>query len=287
MSSAVTLLGFSDIVPSSCAVTVVADVDIARKLSEIRTRKANEQERIESQQKEKEKAHEDDTKEEQDSSANIKTIPLVVKASEESALQCFVDAIGQLPAHLIRPEVISKSVGTVTDHDIFKAESFKAYIAEFSDTKPSEKTISKAEQKNVQLMHSDVLHLAIDKIGAVLSENLPMRAEVLTLGVAKVIMPIPLHQKRRNVYYVAGCKAVEGVLKKSGKLLLMRDGEQVHESMGAVTMKRFKEDITEIKKGNEFAIHLDGEPPEYREGDEIHCVKTKMEKQTIYDYKNF
>ena len=53
-------------------------------------------------------------------------------------------------------------------------------------------------------------------------------------------------------------------------------------------MKHFQDDVDEIKKGSEFAIHLSGDPAlEYLEGDEIHHVKTEMKKQNIFDYQNF
>ncbi len=102
-------------------------------------------------------------------------------------------------------------------------------------------------------------------------------------------MPIPLHAaRRRDIYYVAGCKAVEGVVKKKATLRLVRDGKVVHECSGAASMKHFKDDVREIKKGNEFAMQLSGDPPPtYLAEDEIHCIQYDMVKQSIFDYENF
>ena len=53
-------------------------------------------------------------------------------------------------------------------------------------------------------------------------------------------------------------------------------------------MKHLKDDVDQIQRGSEFAIHLSGDPPpEYVEGDEIHHVQPEMKRQSIFDYQNF
>lgn len=289
MSSPVTVLGFNDIVPTSCAVKIVNDGDIAKQVCELRIRKAADEEMEALRKKQKQEAREANADEEDgEEKEEIPTLPIVVKADEESALQCFVDAIEQLPSQLIKPEIISKSVGAVSDSDLFKAECFKACVVQFAPQKPSQQIARKAAQMQVQLLNNDVLHVAVDQIGVLMSENLPMKKQMRTVGVARVLKAIPLHKKKRNVYFVAGCKAVEGVIKKSGLLHLIRDGELIHECNGAITMKHLKDDVDQIERGSEFAIHLSGDPPpEYVEGDEIHHVQPEMKKQSIFDYQNF
>jgi len=168
-----------------------------------------------------------------------------VEALEESLLK--IDAGGDEVA--IR--VIGRGVGAITQNDINLAASSGAIIIGFN-VRPEGKNSELADRMGVDIRYYSVIYQAIEEVEAALKGMLKPEYEEVQLGTAEIreVFKVP------RIGNVAGVIVRDGLIKRNAKARLIRDGVVVSDNLTVESLRRFKDDVTEVREGFECGVGI-------------------------------
>ncbi len=199
---------------------------------------------------------------------DIKELPMILKADVQGS----VDVLKQLMTEELSKEVkvrlIRAAVGGISESDVLLAETSGAIIVGFSVV-PDEVARKMAEDLDVEVRLYRIIYEITDDIRKALTGLLAPSKQDQSLGHAEIRQII----KISRVGNVAGCMVTDGVLQRAAKYRLIRDDVVVVENLLLDSLKRFKEDIKEVRGGMECGIKFAGYD-DLKLGDRIEAYKT-------------
>jgi translation initiation factor IF-2 len=205
---------------------------------------------------------------------SIKELNIIVKADTDGSVEALVDSLTSLDTEEVKINVIHKGVGLVNDSDILLASASNAVVIGFHvQTSVQAEQIAKSE--NVDVRFYDVIYQAIEDVKAAMSGLLEPEIVEKGLGMAEVRQVFRVSK----IGMVAGCYIQEGVVLRNALVRVLRDDEIVH--TGAISsLKRFKDDVKEVKAGFECGIGID-DFEDVREGDKLEIFVEEKQHKTI------
>ena len=251
-SSAVQILGFEEVPSAGDNFQVVEDEGKARTIVTFRQEKAKQAAHL------KQRA----TLETLFSTikdGQVKELALIIKADTQGSVESLVGQLERLSTDKVRVRIIHSAAGTVTENDVLLAEASKATIIGFH-TKAEKKTEELAREEGVDLRFHDIIYKVTEEIEQAMVGMLDATEKETIHGQAEVRQ---LFKIGRTV--IAGSFVTEGKVQKAFKVRVKR-GEEVLFEGGLKNLKRFKEDVTEVKNGLDCGISLEGYD-ELKEGD--------------------
>ncbi|HUI98844.1 MAG TPA: translation initiation factor IF-2 [Usitatibacter sp.] len=179
-----------------------------------------------------------------------KSLALIIKADVQGSYEGLSTALTKLSTDEVKVNIVHTGVGGITESDVNLALASKAVIIGFN-TRADAAARKLAEHSGVDIRHYDIIYEAVDDVKAAINGMLaPERKETL-LGTVEV----------RNVFKiskvgtVAGCMVTDGLVRRGAQVRLIRDGVVIH--TGELdSLKRFKEDVREVKSGFECGLSL-------------------------------
>jgi len=147
--------------------------------------------------------------------------------------------------------IIHRGVGSVTEHDVNLASASDAVILGFN-VRPEGRAREMADREHVDIRYYSVIYQAIDDVESALKGMLKPEYEEVQLGTAEV-REIYRSSKFGNI---AGCLVRSGLIRRNAKARLIRDGAVVADNLAIESLKRFKDDATEVREGFECGIGL-------------------------------
>lgn len=197
-----------------------------------------------------------------------KELRLVIKADVSGTVEATVGALQNIGNREAGVKIVHTGVGDVSDSDVTLAEASGATIIGFSvDCPRSIKTA--ADSVNVPILTDSVIYRLIDAVRARVIALLPPKLEYRITGEATVQQLFPIKLGKKETKVIAGCRVSNGVLNKAEGVRVLRGPERTVVFEGTMdTLKHLKKDVTEIRKGMECGVGLEGFE-DVREGDEI------------------
>jgi translation initiation factor IF-2 len=265
-SRPVQVLGFTS-VPSAGDTFLVADEDrTARQIAE----KRQAAERNAQLAKARKKVSLEDFMEQ----SKISTLNLILKGDVSGSVEALEDALMQLDVGAeVDLRVIHRGVGAITKSDITLASASTAVVIGFN-VKPEPQTAIFADQEGVEVRFYSVIYNAIEEIELSLKGLLKPEYEEIILGNAEV-REIFKSSKAGNI---AGSIVKDGSIRRNAKARILRDGEVLVDDLTIDSLKRFKDDATEVKEGFECGIGL-GNMKEIAVGDMIQVFEMREKKR--------
>ena len=179
-----------------------------------------------------------------------KTLNLIVRADMQGTLEPIVQSLNDLSNDEIKVAILQVAIGDISESDVMLAEASEAVIIGFSvDTDKA--ALVRAEHSGVEIRHYDVIYKMIEDIEAAMKGMLEPIYEEVTVGHAQVL---ELFKLRRGT--IAGCMVSDGVIKRNAMARVLRGGEQPFQSTRIDTLRRFTEDVAEVRTGYECGIRL-------------------------------
>jgi translation initiation factor IF-2 len=262
-STPVEVLGLESMPDSGDTFLVVADRDKAKGIAQYRKMKEREAQLAKSSRVSLEGLAE------QIRQAGVKDLPLIIKGDVTGSVEVLADSLVKMSTEKVRIKVIHSGVGSITESDVLLATASNTIIIGFN-VRPERKAAELAQQEGIQIrLHSIIYELA-DEIRLAMmgllepafKENYVGRAEVIN------VFRIP------KVGTIAGCRVLDGVIRRDAEVKVMRGEEQVFKGKIG-SLKRFKDDAREVSNGMECGIGLGGFS-DLKEGDLIEAFS--MEK---------
>jgi len=267
-SEAVQVLGF-DQVPQ--AADIFSVVDDARDLKRLaadrqRTKREIDQRKI--------KATTLDSISAKIKEGSVKTLPLVIKGDVDGSIEALSETLEKIKNEEVGIQIIHKSVGLVTESDVLLAAASGAVVIAFHVQVDANAKLQ-AQQAGVDIRSYNVIYNAEEEVKMALEGLLEPEIKEEIVGRAVVLEMFKIPKQG----FIAGSRVDEGMILRGAKARLIRDDEVIHE--GTVTsLKRFKDDVKEIKEGMECGIGIDG-AGKFKEDDVIVVYEIQSLKRTL------
>ncbi len=267
-ADAVQVLGFDQVPQAADIFSVVDDAKDLKRLASDRQRTKREidQRRI--------KATTLDSISAKIKEGSIKTLPLVIKGDVDGSIEALSQTLEKIKNDEVGIQVIHKSVGLVTESDVLLAAASGAVIIAFHVQVDSNAKLQ-ARQEGVDIRSYSVIYNVEEELKLTLEGLLEPDTKEEVLGRAVVLEMFKIPKQG----FIAGTRVEEGIIQRGAKARLIRDDEVIHE--GSVTsLKRFKDDVKEIKEGMECGIGIEGSG-KFKENDIIVTFEIQSIKRTL------
>jgi translation initiation factor IF-2 len=198
---------------------------------------------------------------------------MVVKADVQGSIEAVIGELGKIRHPEVRVNVIHTGIGGITESDVMLASASNAIVVGFS-VRPNAEARALAEREGVDLRTYRVIYQLTEDIEQALVGMLsPTRVEE-TIGEAEVRALF----RASRIGVIAGCYVTNGVIRRSARVRVVRDGTVIHETTVG-SLKRFKDDAREVAAGFECGISLDGFN-DLKEGDVLEFYETREIERT-------
>ena len=202
-----------------------------------------------------------------------KILKLIVKADTQGSVEAIVDTIKKIDSDKVQSEIVHSGVGSISESDATLASASEAVILGFH-AKIETGVGEVAKREGVQIKLYAIIYELIDEVKEAMAGLLdPLMKDIVT-GQAEVRKIFDL-SKGGNV---AGCAVTSGKIVR-GKMRVVRKGDLVYEGISH-TLKRFKDEVNEVRTGMECGIRLDGFD-DFKESDIIECYMQEKVAQKL------
>jgi translation initiation factor IF-2 len=265
----VEVAGFSDVPDAGDLFQVVQDESKAREIAEFRQEKQRRKELQPTTGKLSLEQLFDRIQQ-----GEVKELRVVIKADVQGSVEVLRDALTKLSTDKVRVQVIHAAVGAISTNDVLLASASEAIIVGFN-VRPERIATDLAEKEDVDVRLHTVIYEITDELKKAMVGLLEPAFEEVTRGRAEVreIFKVP------RVGTVAGCHVVEGAVPRNAQIRLLRDNVVVF--TGRISsLRRFKEDVSEVRSGFDCGISLEGYQ-DLKPGDEIEAFVREEVAQTL------
>ena len=201
-------------------------------------------------------------------------LKVIIKADVQGSAEAVSDSLARLSGDKVRVSVVHSAAGAITENDVNLAVAAGAVIIGFN-VRPAGKAQSLAQREGVQIRQYNIIYNVVDDVKAAMEGLLAPKMVEKTIGKAEVRQTF----KVTKAGTIAGCMIVDGVVKRSAGARLLREGAEVYAGKLS-SLKRFKDDVKEVKEGFDCGIALEGFN-DIKIGDIIECFEVEEVKQSL------
>jgi translation initiation factor IF-2 len=205
----------------------------------------------------------------------IKQLPLIIKGDVSGSVEAIIGSIKKLKNDEVEVKIVHQATGSINESDVNLATVTEATIVGFN-LRPNSQVRSVAESKQVTIICHSIIYDVIDSIKKILGGMLGVDEKEKALGSAEV----------REVFKISGTGNIAGcmvnkdsIIKRRGKVRLLRDDIIIYDGTVAV-LKRFKDDVKEVKSGFECGILLENYD-DIKVGDIIESYEVTEEQRSL------
>jgi translation initiation factor IF-2 len=179
-----------------------------------------------------------------------KVLTLVIKADVQGSQEALVHALTRLATDEVKVTVVHAGVGGITESDVNLAMASRAVIIGFN-TRADATARKLIESSGIQVRYYNIIYEAVDEIKAALSGMLAPERKESVIGMVEVRQVFRISK----IGTVAGCYVLDGLVKRGAQVRVLRDHVVIH--TGEIdSLKRFKDDVREVKSGFECGMSL-------------------------------
>jgi translation initiation factor IF-2 len=252
----VEIQGLSDVPAAGEEVIVLGDERKAREIALFRQGKFREVKLA------KQQAAKLDNMFDQMKAGETKTLSLIVKADVQGSYEALAHALTQLSTDEVRVNIVHSGVGGITESDVNLALASNAVIIGFN-TRADATARKLIAAHGIDVRYYNVIYNAVDEVKSALGGLLAPERKETVLGIVEVRQVFRISK----VGTVAGCYVLEGSVKRGAAVRLLRDNVVIHDGE-LDSLKRFKEDVREVKAGFECGLSIKNFA-DVKEGDQI------------------
>ena len=203
-----------------------------------------------------------------------KTLPLIIKADVQGSQEALIHALTQLSTSEVRVSVVHAAVGGISESDVNLAAASKGVIIGFN-VRADAQARKVAEAEGVDIRYYNIIYDAVDDVKAALSGMLSPEKRETALGLVEIrqIIRVP------KVGNIAGCRVLEGVVRRNANVRLLRDNVVIWTGELA-SLKHFKDDVREVKAGQECGLSLKGYD-DIKVGDQLEVFEVTEVARTL------
>jgi translation initiation factor IF-2 len=207
-------------------------------------------------------------------SGEVKNLPIIIKADVQGSQEALAASLLKLTNEEVRVQLVYGAVGGISESDINLAIASKAVIIGFN-TRADAGARKLAENNGVEIRYYNIIYDAVDELKAAMSGMLTPDKKEEIIGMAEIRQVFRISK----IGAIAGCMVTNGFVRRNARLRLLRDNVVVF--TGELdSLKRFKDDVREVKEGFECGLNLKGYN-DINEGDQLEFFEIKEVARTI------
>ena len=206
--------------------------------------------------------------------SGVRVLALLLKADVQGSQEAMVHALSRLSTDEVKVNVIHSAVGAISESDVNLAMASKAVIIGFN-TRADGAARKLAEAAGVDIRYYNVIYEAVDEVKAALSGMLAPEKKENVLGLVQIRQIYRISK----VGTVAGCMVQEGTVRRGARVRLLRDNVVIHDGE-LDSLKRFKDDVREVKAGFECGLSLKNYS-DIKEGDQLEVYEVQEVARTL------
>ncbi|HCI13212.1 MAG: translation initiation factor IF-2 [Gallionellales bacterium GWA2_60_142] len=189
---------------------------------------------------------------EQMAEGEVRTLSLIVKSDVQGSAEAIAQSLQKLSTNEVKVNLIHGGVGAISESDVNLALASKAIVIGFN-TRADAAARKLAESSGVDIRYYNIIYAMVDEIKAALSGMLAPEKKESILGMVEIRQVFTVSK----VGTIAGCYVLEGIVKRGAKVRVLRNDVVIHDGE-LDSLKRFKDDVKEVKFGFECGLSLKG-----------------------------
>jgi translation initiation factor IF-2 len=205
---------------------------------------------------------------------DVKEVRIILKADVMGSLEPIRQSLLELSTGEVKVNILHSGLGGITETDVDLADASKAVIMGFNSV-PEETARAAAEKKGIQIRFYNVIYDIVDDVKKAMEGMLSPEEKEQVLGHAEVRQVF----KASKIGNIAGCYVTDGLINRTGKVRLVRDGVVIYTGRLA-SLRRIKEDVREVKAGFECGARIENYD-DIKTGDRLECFEVALEKRTL------
>lgn len=205
---------------------------------------------------------------------NFKQLNVIVKGDVDGSVEALSDSLLKLSTPEVQVSIIHRGVGQISESDVLLASASDAIIVGFQ-VRPSQAAKRIAENEEIEIRLYSIIYDAINEVRDAMEGMLAPQVEEIIVGNAEVREVF----KISKVGTILGCMVTDGVIKRANPIRLIRDGIVVYQGKLS-SLKRFKDDASEVRSGFDCGIGIDGFN-DMKVGDVIESYENREVKRTL------
>jgi translation initiation factor IF-2 len=207
-------------------------------------------------------------------SGEIKNLPIIIKADVQGSQEALAASLLKLTNEEVRVQLVYGAVGGISESDINLAIASKAIVIGFN-VRADAGARKLAEGNGVDIHYYNIIYDAVDELKAAMSGMLTPDKKEEIIGMAEIRQVFRISK----IGAIAGCMVTTGVVRRNARLRLLRDNVVVFTGE-LESLKRFKDDVREVKENFECGLNLKGYN-DIQEGDQLEFFEIKEVARTI------
>jgi translation initiation factor IF-2 len=206
--------------------------------------------------------------------SDAKTLALIIKSDVQGSQEALTHAMLKLATDEVKVQVVHQQVGGITESDINLAVASRAVVIGFN-VRADASARKLAENNGIDIRYYNIIYDAVDEVKAAMSGMLAPEKKEEIIGMVQIrqVFRIP------KVGNIAGCMVTSGFARRSAHIRLLRDNVVIY--TGELdSLKRFKDDVKEVKDGFECGLSIKGYD-DIKEGDQLEVFEVKEVARTL------
>jgi translation initiation factor IF-2 len=204
----------------------------------------------------------------------VKTLPIILKADVQGSYEGLAHALGKLSTDEVKVNIIHAAVGAISESDVNLALASGAVLIGFN-VRADAQARKLAESSGVDIRYYNIIYEAVDDVKAALGGLLSPEKKENALGLAEIRQVFRISK----VGAVAGCYVLDGLLRRAARVRVLRDNVVMFDGE-LDSLKRFKDDVKEVKAGFECGLSLRNYN-DIQEGDQLECYEVVEVARTL------
>ncbi len=203
-----------------------------------------------------------------------KELCVVIKADMQGSTEAIVTALNRLSTDEVRVRILHSGVGGITESDVTLARASDAVIIGFN-VRPSHQARDLAQSSGVDIRYHSIIYALVDEVRQAMTGLLSPERRENFIGNAEIRQVFSI----TKVGKVAGCRVLDGVVRRGAKVRIIRDNVVIHEG-SLSSLKHVKDEVKEIKSGMECGMAFDNFQ-DLAVGDQIECFEVEEIARTL------
>ena len=208
-----------------------------------------------------------------ESGNKIKSLRVILKGDVQGSVEAICAALADIKSDKVKLDIIHSGAGPISESDILLASASDAVVLGFN-VKLESNAVKVAKREGVQVKLYSIVYELIDQMEEAMLGLLDPETRETRLGQAKVLQVFKVKRGK-----AAGCYVQDGKIERKARARVLRDGQVVFD--GPIgTLRRFMDDVDEVKAGTECGIRL-GDYNDYEQNDIIECYQLEKIAQSL------
>ncbi|EFK95948.1 Translation initiation factor IF-2 [sediment metagenome] len=205
----------------------------------------------------------------------LKALPVIVKTDVQGSLDAIKSSLEKLRNEEVKVNIVHEGVGSITESDVALAGAGEKIVILGFNVKPNSSVKQKAKELGVDIRTYSIIYALLDDVRLMLGGMMSPIISEEVMGTAEVRETFAV----AKIGTIAGCKVNDGVITRGSMAKVLRNGEEVYVGRIA-SLKRFSDDVREVKSGYECGIVMDGFN-DIQAGDIVEVYKNVEEQASL------